>query len=122
MSTPKWREEHKTEMAEYRRKWYQQNKKRFCSKTKERVKRNRRWIAEYKLKCKCEVCNANHPAILQFHHKDPTKKLTEIGRVSKAGWSIEKIKEEIDKCRILCANCHFIFHWNEKHNIVNKTI
>ncbi|HVG21805.1 MAG TPA: HNH endonuclease signature motif containing protein [Blastocatellia bacterium] len=46
---------------------------------------------------------------LEFHHLDPTQK--DFG-ISKKGYtrSWEKVKNEIDKCLLLCANCHREFH------------
>jgi ribosomal protein S27E len=40
---------------------------------------------------------------LEFHHKDPGKKDFGVGKYS-GGW--EKIRQEIEKCDLLCANCH----------------
>jgi hypothetical protein len=52
---------------------------------------------EYKKTLRCADCGQSHPATLDFHHLDPAK-------------------EEIAKCVVLCANCHRIRHWNEKHS------
>lgn len=56
-------------------------------------------------------CGYNeHPAALQFHHRDPTTKLFSMFRAvrnpSKYSW--DDILSELDKCDLLCANCHFI--------------
>lgn len=115
MSTKHWRQEHKEDLAEYRRKWYSNHQKQYYKKLKERRYRNRDFLNELKLTLKCEICSQNHPAILQFHHVDPSQKDFCVMEASKCGWSIKRIKEEIKKCRVLCANCHLILHWNEKH-------
>lgn len=47
-------------------------------------------------------------AALQFHHIDPSKKYKSISEMVRGLRWIEKIKKEIDKCEILCANCHSI--------------
>ena len=60
---------------------------------------------------KCINCGYNKcAAALQFHHKDPAIKSFDI---SVAGFtrSWQKIKEELDKCDVLCANCHAEEHW-----------
>ena len=46
---------------------------------------------------------------LHFHHLDPTQK--EFG-ISKTGQTYvwEKLKQELDKCICLCANCHAEVH------------
>jgi hypothetical protein len=57
---------------------------------------------------KCCVCGYDrHPAALQFHHTDPTKKELTI---ASSKYSFEKLKEELDKCDLVCANCHSIIH------------
>lgn len=55
----------------------------------------------------CIRCGESHPACLQFHHRDPSTKLFAITRWSK---SALKLRAEIAKCDILCANCHFKHH------------
>jgi hypothetical protein len=45
--------------------------------------------------------------VLQFHHLDPTKKDFTIGGKS---WSYERLKQEVDKCILVCANCHIEIH------------
>ena len=54
---------------------------------------------------KCENCNYNKcMAALHFHHKDATQKKFGIANCYRR--SIKAIKAEIDKCQLLCANCH----------------
>lgn len=61
---------------------------------------------------KCEICGYNKcNAALEFHHLDPNEK--DFGIASKGytrSW--EKIKAELDKCIIVCANCHREIHEN----------
>ena len=76
---------------------------------------------EFKNKClifkggKCEHCGYNkfHGA-LEFHHIDPELKDFEIGR-SKLWKFDDKIKNEINKCLLLCKNCHA-----EEHGRIDK--
>lgn len=53
---------------------------------------------------KCQVCGySKSAASLTFHHRDPSQKdFTISGRV--VGW--EKMQPELDKCDLLCMNCH----------------
>ena len=64
-------------------------------------------ITEYKMQRGCCKCGyKNHPAALEFHHLDKatkTKKLTHTVNNSPAF-----VKTELDKCVVLCANCHRI--------------
>ena len=55
---------------------------------------------------KCERCSYDRCIeALDFHHRDPTKK--DFG-VSSKGYtrSWKRVQEELDKCVMLCANCH----------------
>ena len=59
---------------------------------------------------RCELCGYDKcPEALEFHHPDDSEK--EFG-VSSRGYtrSWEKVREEIDKCILLCANCHREIH------------
>ena len=68
---------------------------------------------------KCELCGYNKCiASLDFHHKLSTKKsfaLSDSRQYLK--WS--KVLKELDKCLLVCANCHREIHYNEK-NRTNK--
>ena len=75
----------------------------------ERRKKLREMAREYK-GGKCIMCGYNrYSGALDFHHLDPAKK--DFGLSTKGltrSW--EKIKEEIDKCVLVCANCHRELH------------
>lgn len=82
---------------------------RCCKCRSDAVQRARRKI---KLKCveykggRCERCGYNKCiSVLEFHHRDPDEKDFGIARSGHTR-SFEKIKPELDKCEILCANCH----------------
>jgi hypothetical protein len=59
---------------------------------------------------KCSKCGliTNEYSIYDFHHKDFNKKDFSVSSTSK---SFENIKSELDKCILLCANCHRIEHY-----------
>jgi 5-methylcytosine-specific restriction endonuclease McrA len=63
---------------------------------------------QYKLERGCAHCGyKEHAVALDFHHINPEEKTIEVSRVWKTGWKQqEKLKKEIEKCIILCANCH----------------
>lgn len=63
---------------------------------------------EYKGGC-CQKCGYNKcNAALEFHHLDPNEKDFGIGTYTVLSW--DKIKEELDKCILVCANCHREIH------------
>jgi len=47
---------------------------------------------------------------LTFHHKDPQKKKFTISQTNVISMSWRRLKEELDKCVLLCANCHIGVH------------
>ena len=49
---------------------------------------------------------------LDFHHVDPVQKDFAISD-SNIYKDINKLKEEVDKCMLVCANCHRELHYNE---------
>lgn len=71
-------------------------------------------LVEYK-GGKCEICGYNKCIqALEFHHIDPNQKDFGIGAKGYTK-SIEKNKEEVDKCILVCSNCH-----REIHDELNK--
>lgn len=75
------------------------------------------YIREYKRKASCTRCKEDHPACLEFHHEDPELKDLSVSDLIKYS-SLKKVKNEIDKCMVLCANCHRKEHyatgdWND---------
>lgn len=61
----------------------------------------------------CQICGFDHPAALQFHHRDPSTKAFGIttktlSTPKKFPWEV--ILEEIAKCDLLCGNCHAVSH------------
>lgn len=58
----------------------------------------------------CEMCGYQKSLrALQFHHKDPSKKDFNIGGITAMN---ENVKKELDKCILVCANCHSEIHDN----------
>lgn len=67
----------------------------------------------------CEDCGFSDIRTLDFDHIDPNLKKFGIARAINSGYSWKQILDEINKCRILCANCHRIrtanqYNWYRK--------
>ena len=63
---------------------------------------------------KCQKCGYNQcEGALQFHHKDPNQKEFGLANINlnDSNFSLQKILEEVDKCELLCANCHSESHY-----------
>ena len=79
-------------------------KKRDTSSYRREVKRK---LIEYK-GGKCQICGYNRcQEALEFHHLDPSQKDFTISGGTK---SFESLKPEVDKCILVCANCHREIH------------
>ena len=94
-----------------RKQYYINNKEKENNRVKQRRKKIKHWFKEYKLGLKCNRCNQGNPACLVFHHKDKKEKEISVGVAVAYAWSISRIKKEIEKCEVLCANCHMIEHF-----------
>lgn len=63
----------------------------------------------------CEICGYNECIdALAFHHKKPDDKLFKINAINCGGKKWEKILKELEKCTLLCHNCHTETHVNER--------
>lgn len=98
-------EKHKIYMREV---WYPRNRAKHIALVSISKAIRKKEILEIirSIKIKCLRCDENHPVALDFHHRDPSNKLFEISKMISAGYSVERIKEEIQKCDVLCSNCH----------------
>lgn len=81
-----------------------------CGSCNTKIRRFRAKAAAIKyLGEECTKCGwQGNQAALQFHHKNSNKKDFIIGNVANKSWDI--IKKELEKCILLCANCHTILH------------
>ena len=71
-------------------------------------------LDKIKSKKKCEICGFDDGRALQYHHRKGEQKVTEIGNMANRGFTLENVIKEIDKCQCLCANCHQIFHHEQR--------
>lgn len=98
---------------EYSRKHYQMQKEYYTAKNTKRKKVSHNYVWDVKVKSKCVRCGFDNPAALDFHHRDSTTKEFSISKAYAKGIGLDRIKKEIAKCDILCANCHRIEHCND---------
>ena len=70
-------------------------------------KRTKVKLIEYK-GGKCEICGYNRCiTALEFHHLNPNEKDFSI---SGRSLSFDRLKNEVDKCILVCSNCHSEIH------------
>lgn len=77
----------------------------------ERQRSIRDVIQAYKLSKGCQRCGYNRSArALQFHHRDKSTKDHTVAIMTRKGMNISVIMAEIEKCDVICANCHAELH------------
>lgn len=89
---------------------HQNQRVKIIKQKKDRLIRQREWFNNYKKELKCSNCGESDICCLDFHHINPNEKEKAISEMISC--SIDKIKEEINKCIVLCANCHRKLHNN----------
>lgn len=86
--------------------YYQNNKDKEKKRIKERKKELIKSFKDLKNTLECVICGENTPQCLDFHHNDPNEKDFNLAQAPYSGMSLDSIKKEIEKCTVLCANCH----------------
>lgn len=93
----------------YQDNWYKSNKKIHIKNTKagrlKSRKAARQFLNEFLLDKKCVDCGETNPIVLQFDHVKGNK-IDAVSKLVTAGYSVDFIKAEIEKCEVRCANCH----------------
>jgi hypothetical protein len=63
-----------------------------------------RLLSELKAVSGCLQCGEAHPDCLDFHHRDAGAKSFTVCKSKR--WAWDTLLREVEKCDILCANCH----------------
>ncbi len=104
--------------AAYHRKWYQRNKDRIRKQKNERSRLRRKRIADqirdYKAEHGCMDCGESDPIVLDLDHRDPSLKVDSVCDMIRRGFAAQKIFNEVDKCDVVCANCHRHRTWKRR--------
>lgn len=104
--------------------WYKKNQK----YQNERTRKNNKIYKENGMKIiyqvidyyGCQYCGTKIKSIIDFHHVRDKKHV--VSKLVHLGYAIEKIKKELEKCIVLCANHHRMFHAGEIEIDETKTI
>lgn len=112
----RYKAKNKQRVLDYNREYRKIHKERDREKKALRMVKSR---AEKKQKAvdymgnKCLDCQQSFPnCCYDFHHLDPTKKDLSLAHlVGSRSW--ERILVELEKCVMLCSNCHRVRHWKE---------
>lgn len=100
--------------AYYHKIHYETNKQIYLEKSKRNNPKykdqNKKFINQYKETKGCKFCGETCSICLDFHHKDPKQKESNISRMQNSSHSIKAIQKEISKCIVVCSNCHRKLH------------
>ena len=88
-----------------------------CGYEAKKIKRlaNKQQAVQYKGGC-CNRCGLTFDCldVYDFHHRDPKHKEDSLNRLMNSNW--DKIVPELEKCDLLCSNCHKITHWELRNS------
>jgi uncharacterized protein YeeX (DUF496 family) len=96
-------------MSSYQRFYYKNREKEISRKSPNGHRdKLRKFVNRIKSYMSCSKCDEKRIACLVFHHKDDKEE--NISDMVRKGVAMGKLKREIKKCIILCANCHRLVH------------
>ena len=93
--------------------WHYRNREWNAERTLRRRARLRAWLNERKRERGCARCGHTDPACLDFHHREAAQKEMAVGQMVTHGHGRDALEGEIEKCEVLCANCHRKKHHTE---------
>lgn len=74
-----------------------------------------KYLRWYKEKEPCTDCKTFYPYyVMHFDHRPGEKKLFSISTAKNVSQNLEIIQKEIDKCDLVCANCHATRTWTRR--------
>jgi predicted HNH restriction endonuclease len=103
-------------VLEISKKSYKRHSADYIEKARIRKRQNKVNFILYK-GGKCVICglefNGDNQTVFDFHHINPEEKLFEIAH-SKMTLTNDNMRNELDKCLLLCANCHLELHQKQR--------
>jgi hypothetical protein len=87
--------------------WYENHREVYRAKNKHKKEMLRSVMREHKSK-PCIDCGGEFPFyVMGFDHREDETKTSHVSRMIEK-MSLQKLVEEIEKCDVVCANCHRI--------------
>ena len=100
----------RNKQKEYQQKHHQRTKKK-KRKQQNQLKDKRQHLVLEEMQRrggKCAKCGFSDIRALDWHHLDPNEKVNSISEMVRDRVSMDKLQAELDKCELICANCHRI--------------
>ena len=101
----------------YQKRYYAKNRSKRKSEVRKRRKALREWYNEVRKETECADCGMSGEVcswLMEYHHLPGFDKTSSVSFLVNNGYSKERVREEMAKCEVLCANCHRVRHYNEK--------
>lgn len=96
------------------RKFYANNREQVIAEVMQRQSRIRDYVRSAKDR-PCADCGECYPFyVMQFDHVRGTKEFN-LARASQHGYGQVRVRDEIAKCDVVCANCHAIRTYERSH-------
>lgn len=107
----KWRDANREWRSEYSRNWRETHPERVAAwaEAKRLVVEQMRAVVDAEKSKPCADCGGMFPPVaMDLDHRDPTDKVTDVSKlaVSTGKNAVAKLLAEIEKCDVVCANCH----------------
>lgn len=103
----------RTCQSAYFKEYYKNNKKKHVSRVRVVNERTRQklheFLAAYFENNPCVECGEDNILVLEIDHinnKSKNGKAFSMGEARRNGISLRKVKKELERCQVLCANCH----------------
>jgi hypothetical protein len=96
------------EESECKPKRIRKNRKNDYLAERKRNKRKKEKLIDFLSDKCCTDCGITDSRLLEFDHIDPQTKTKAVARLLSSGYGWERLLAEINKCEIVCANCHRI--------------
>ena len=94
----------------YIREHYKRNRIYYLKKARRRnleiYMKGHEYLGKYLLSHPCVDCGEKDILVLEFDHKEKSRKDGEISSIIRSTGSIKKLISEVSKCEVRCANCH----------------
>ena len=113
-------ERYREYIRQYNKGWYQRHKAHRLAQNYERKARMYELYQQIKAELRCADCGETHPATLHFYHRNPKEKEFNIADFVRSGKSVEALYKEMEKCTVLCANCHAKRHYEQSKRAVES--
>ena len=98
---------------EYRDQHYLNNREKYILKSHNYKIEFKEWFNDIRKNLKCSKCEESRWWVLDFHHRNPEEKDYNISDLVTKCSKVLIIKE-VEKCDVLCSNCHRDLHYQQR--------